>query len=227
MNKKIQIISATKTSLKETVKDKKELLLIAQSIDYIDATFHIKHDNSESLAKVYNKYITNEFKNDILVFCHDDAIIEDALLNKKLNDATEQFDIVGLAGIKAPITLKSPALWHLMGNPSQYSGAVAHFDKDGSRRFMTSFGPMPERVVLLDGVFLAINTERILEKGLQFDENNPAKFHFYDLNFSLDANKLGLKLGTWPIWCTHRSHGLENPTEEWKTGESYFLQKYS
>jgi len=139
----------------------------------------------------------------------------------------EQYDIVGLAGIKAPITIKEPCLWHLMGPSSQYTGAVAHFDKNETQRFMTSFGKTPERVILLDGVFLAINTEKILEKGLRFDEKNPANFHFYDLNFSLDANNLKLKLGTYPIWITHKSHGLEQVTEDWINGQKYFLQKYN
>lgn len=185
-------------------------------------------NNSESLASVYNEQIIDSFnKKRILVFVHDDVIIEDLYLHEKLNEAMERFDIVGLAGIKAPITIKSPALWHLLGHPSQYSGSVAHFDKDGIKRFMTTYGPSPERVVLLDGLFIAINTERILEKGLLFDENNPAKFHYYDLNFCLQANKLGLKLGTWPIWVTHKSHGLEQPTEDWKKGQDYFLNKWN
>jgi hypothetical protein len=114
-----------------------------------------------------------------------------------------------------------------MGPPQQYSGAVAHFAKgENNSRYMTSFGPTPKRCILLDGTFLAINTAKILKAGLRFDEQNPAKFHFYDLNFSLDANKLGLKLGTWPIWATHASHGLEQPTPDWRAGESYFLTKY-
>ena len=224
----IKIISATRS--------KKEYTLLSDYWMYncIDdclggITLNIIENNTESLASIYNKQIANPSNRDsILVFVHDDCVLEDIMLYSKLMMATEKFDIVGLAGIKAPITIKSPALWHLMGHPSQYSGAVAHFDKDSTnKRFMTSFGKTPERCILLDGVFLAINTKRILEKGLRFDEKSPAKFHYYDLNFCLDANKLGLKCGTWPIWVTHKSHGLEQPTQEWKDGERYFLTKYN
>jgi len=187
---------------------------------------HLINNNTLSLAKVYNQFIIPENKDYYLIFAHDDLIIEDALLVDKINEAMKTYDVIGLAGIKAPIAIKPPCLWHLMGNKNQYSGAVAHFDKNSEKRFMTSFGITPERVILLDGVFLAINTKRILESGLRFDENNPANFHFYDLNFCLDANNLGLKLGTYPIYCTHKSHGLEKPTNDWINGQNYFLSKY-
>jgi hypothetical protein len=223
----IKIISASQYS-----KDHLPQPLLQQSCgvfyDRIPAfTSNIIYSNTESLAKVYNHYLTEEYKNSILIFCHDDLIIEDLFLQKKLNAAMELFDIVGLAGIQAPIQIKHPCLWHLMGSREQYSGAVAHFETNSDvNRFMTSFGPTPKRCVLLDGVFLAINTNRILEKGLRFDENNPAKFHFYDLHFCLDANKLGLKLGTYPIWATHKSHGLKNMSQDWIAGEQYFLKKF-
>lgn len=229
---RIKIISASQHSKDHLPKP---LIQQNQGIDYGGAFYkqlpsfkmEVVYSNTESLAKVYNRSLISENKDTILIFCHDDLLIEDLFLYKKLNAAMELFDIVGLAGIQAPIQIKHPCLWHLMGPREQYSGAVAHFDKDSDvNRCMTTFGPSPKRCVLLDGVFLAINTNRILEKGLRFDENNPAKFHFYDLNFCLDANKLGLKLGTYPIWATHKSHGLENMSQDWLNGEQYFLNKY-
>jgi hypothetical protein len=193
-----------------------------------DVEFHFEYNNSLPLAQVYNKHIIEENADKILVFCHDDIVIEDLFLTDKLNEGLEQFDILGLAGNTGPVNIQEPCLWHLMGHG--HSGAVGHFSGDSkqpSKRFMTSFGPMPERVVLLDGVFLAINTAKVLESGLKFDENNPSGFHFYDLNFSLDANALQLKLGTWPIWITHQSHGLSEVSSDWEAGQKYFMEKYS
>jgi len=224
--KTVKIISATsKSQIEDT--------LLFKCMDmYSDLTslfinFKFILNNTKALAEVYNTEINDpENKDNILLFVHDDCIIEDLFLYRKLNKAMEQFDVVGLAGIKAPIQIKQPCLWHLMGPATQYSGAVAHFDKGSDeKRFMTSFGKTPERVILLDGLFLAINTKKVMEKGLLFDENNPAKFHFYDLNFSLDANKLGLKCGTYPIWVTHASHGLEQVTQDWIDGQTYFIAK--
>jgi len=206
-------------------------LLIANSVKqfrdscpYERIEFHFEFENKLPLAKVYNKHITEENADKILVFCHDDIIIEDLFLVKKLNEAIGNFDIVGLAGNIGPINIQEPCLWHLMG--PNHTGAVAHFTDGRNTRFMTSFGPTPNRSILLDGVFLAIDTEKILKSGLKFDEMNPAAFHFYDLNFSLDANALKLKLGTWPIWITHQSHGLSERSSDWEAGQNYFMKKY-
>jgi len=219
--KNIQIISASQTN-------KYSLLMESWDQDsFPEIQVRLNQNNTLPLAQVYNKYLTSEYENDYLIFCHDDLQIEDMFLIDKINEAMKTYDIVGLAGMKAPITIKPPCLWHLMGERQNMSGAVAHFDKTSNKRFMTTYGPTPERVIMLDGVFMAVNVKRILEKGLRFDENNPAGFHFYDIMFCLDANKLGLKCGTWPIWCTHKSHGLEKPTEDWIKGQQYFLQKYN
>lgn len=228
--KDIKIISATKDSYRFNTK-------IHNFIDYYeshdfanqpDIYGEIVTHNTRSLPEVYNRYINESNRNTILIFAHDDLLIEDLFLLKKLNEAMKSYDVVGLAGMKAPISIKEPCLWHLMGDRNNMSGAVAHFEKDSdNNRFVTNFGVTPARVILLDGCFIAINTEKILEKGLRFDENNPAKFHFYDLNFSLDANKLGLRLGTWPIFCTHSSHGLENMSEEFLKGQEYFIKKWT
>lgn len=225
--KEVKIISATQSTCTESNK-----FLLAKYLNKFmckeKITWDITYKNTEGLAKIYNKAIKDpENYNKILLFVHDDCVIEDAFLVEKLNEALEQFDIIGLAGMKAPINLKPPCLWHLMGDRTNGSGSVGHFDKEGVTRWMTTFGPAPQRVILLDGVFIAINTKKIFDKQLFFDEQNPAKFHFYDLNLSLDANKRGLKLSTWPIWVTHRSHGLEKPTEDWLKGQDYFLQKYT
>jgi GT2 family glycosyltransferase len=221
--KEIEVISATKheavgggNCLMEKYQNKKQ------------CSVYIEYYNTDALAKVYNRFICEENRDKIIVFCHDDCIIEDLFLKEKLNQAMQTYDIVGLAGIKDPITIKKPALWHLMGDRSQYSGAVAHFTgTDDNERFMTPFGTTPSRVIMLDGVFLAVNVEKCLETGVKFDESNPARFHYYDIDFCLNANKAGLKLTTYPIFCSHRSHGLTKPDEEFYKGQKWFINKWT
>jgi GT2 family glycosyltransferase len=215
-------IATAKSNIKDT------LIYKFVEKEFDKCNFRWVNANTQPLSELYNKEIQlSSNKNKILVFLHDDCIPEDLFIYKKLNEAMQQFDIVGLAGIQAPITIKPPLLWHLMGPANQYSGAVAHFNTDdNNQRFMTAFGVTPKRCIIVDGVFLAINVEKILEKGVKFDEKCPAKFHFYDINFCLDANKAGLKIGTYPIWITHKSHGLSKPNEDWFKGQDYCLQKY-
>jgi hypothetical protein len=71
---------------------------------------------------------------------------------------------------------------------------------------------------------MAIN-KKVFEK-VRFDETNPAKFHFYDLSYSLEAHNNGFKVGVGNIPLIHKSPGLREFTDEWKAGEKWFLDKY-
>lgn len=193
---------------------------------------HIKHNNKEPLSKFYN-YVIDSTRSDYLIFCHDDVSIDDHNYLHKIVEAIgpeSQYSICGVAGMtKARIVEKN--LWHLMslsGKPFDgASGAVAHYTgKDDVECFMTNFGTTPARVTLLDGVFIAVNVKEIREAGLRFDEECPSKWNFYDLLFCLEANKLGLKMTTWPIWITHKSHGLTSfEAEDWTKGNEYLINE--
>ena len=191
--------------------------------------------NQDSLSICYNNIISNhksETVDDILVLAHSDLSIEDSCISNKLYNALidGEYDIAGIAGTTECV-IKDHNLWHIMNNkkPQErhkvWSGAVGHYLNDGSV-MMTSFGPTPRRVILIDGVFIAFNYEKIKKSGLKFSESCPSKFHFYDINFCLDANKLGLKITTLPIWCVHKSHGLSDLNNtDWVKGNKYLKER--
>jgi len=188
-----------------------------------------------SLSLLYNKAIDSCVEGtdswfDYIIFRHDDLYIEDnnivGKIDKALNDDSP-YSICGVAGNrKCRIIDKN--LWHLMGDNNSMSGAVAHTIGDNNiERFVTNFGVTPKRCILIDGCFFAINTRDIKKAGVRFDENNPSKFHFYDLNFCLDAHKAGLQITTYPIWVVHKSHGLSYVNNvEWSKGNEYFKNKW-
>lgn len=197
-------------------------------------------NNEESLAKRYNKIIDEAVEDnvDCLILVHDDVILEEDPI-PKLERLFDDYDLVGVAGA-SKVELKSPALWHLMGGGLLWGylhGCVQHIvEKEVGRmgyggveyettKPPTYFGPYPHRVVMIDGVFMALN-RKMLESGVRFDEDCPSKFHFYDLNYSLSAHLAGLKVGVGDILITHESPGLREYTDEWRTGEQYFLNKY-
>jgi hypothetical protein len=101
-------------------------------------------------------------------------------------------------------------------------GAVAHGNAD--KKYMTSFGSYPQRVVMIDGVFMAFNRKAI--EKVRFDEDCPSKFHFYDLCMIASILEKGLKIGVGDVMITHESPGLREFTEDWKAGESYYIQTY-
>ena len=197
-------------------------------VSYCSLDFYIVPNNTEGLSKVYNQFIKDEYKNKICVFCHDDLIIHSIDLVEQLNKAIEQFDIVGLAG-SSDFKLGDTA-WHMHNgqwrDKSLLSGSVGH-NIDG--KFINSvFGEVPKRVIVLDGLFIAVNMDRILEAGLKFDET--FDYNFYDLSFGLDGNNKKLKLGTWNIPVTHFSggggvNGYGSP--KWQEGAKKFIEKYT
>ena len=101
-------------------------------------------------------------------------------------------------------------------------GAVAHGNEN--KKHMTSFGTYPKRVVLIDGVFMAI--KRKVFSKIRFDEKCPVKWHFYDLDYSMQCHKAGFKVGVGDILVTHNSPGLTSVTEEFNKGQEWFLNKW-
>ena len=185
-----------------------------------------KQNNKDSLQKVYNKAIDFAIQENIqnLVLVHDDVILEN-FTEDKLNELFKKYDVVGCAGSKI-VNLKPPALWHLMGGgfgSSNLHGAVAHLDNKGKKR-MTPFGSYPNRVVIIDGVFMAIK-RKVFQK-IKFDESCPSKWHFYDLDYSMQCHKEGFKVGVGDIIVTHNSPGLESFSEEFNKGQEWFLNKW-
>lgn len=186
----------------------------------------IVEKNSKSLSEVYNAAIDAalEAGSDCLILVHDDVTLEhDPIL--KLKTLFENFDLVGLAGA-TQVAISAPALWHLMAGGFQggnLRGCVAHSSPNG--KHMTSFGQYPARVMMVDGVFMALS-KKVLESGIRFDENNPSKFHGYDLNFSLDCHNAGLRVGVGDIYITHESPGLREFTPDFMAHQGYFLDKY-
>lgn len=209
------IIAATKGSRKDT--------LLYKSNKGEDIFF--KEYNKESLQKVYNKAIDFAIKENLeyIVLVHDDVILENFSI-KKLEENFKTYDLFGVAGT-SEVKLQAPALWHLMGggiHSNNLHGAVAHLHNN--KKSMTSFGSYPSRVLMIDGVFMAIS--RKVFKKIRFDENCPAKFHMYDLDYSLSAHKAGFKVGVSDIYITHASPGLREFTEEFNKGSDWFLKKH-
>lgn len=187
----------------------------------LDNFIHAKFNNRQGLPKVYNEFLDLAIREkfEYVMFIHDDVHLEHDP-RPKLEKLFQEYDIVGVAGC-SKAEIKSPALWHLMGQ-GHLHGAVAH--KHGDKKYMTSFGSYPQRLVMIDGVFMAFNRKAI--ETVRFDEDCPSGFHFYDLLISKICVDKGLKIGVGDIMITHESPGLREFSEDWLAGESYYLSKY-
>lgn len=192
-----------------------------------DISLVINANNSTGLPAAYNKQLRYEnlIRHDIVLFVHDDVFIDDLKLKGKLYVAMNslKYDIVGLAGAKT-LKINEPCLWHLMSDRSSWSGAVSHPTGD-KQLAVTSFGPWPDRCLVLDGLFLAVNLAKALEVGWKFNEK--FMYHHYDIAGCLDANKLKLKMGTYPINVTHSSPGLKSLEDKnFQQSQKTFIKAY-
>ena len=185
---------------------------------------HYEENNTKSLQKCYNSFLEDARRNsiDIALFVHDDVHINTRDLYNLVSDAAEDYQVFGLAGADS-CKIDKPALWHLMSKKQCQLGCVAHGRK--SHYTYTSFGPVNKRALLIDGVFIGININN-LPDNVKFDESYPSKFHYYDLDFCLECNKNGVKIGVVDIPIIHCSPGLTNPDEEFYKGQEYFIKKW-
>jgi hypothetical protein len=224
--KKIKIVSCTqKKDYKDTDLYKSiQKLQTAIGIQYDDVNFYT--ENKEGLSKRYNQYLKeNDNNNSIIVFIHDDVILEDAMMVTKLCHYHDKYDIIGVAG-GINMQIKQPALWHIMcgGFGPNLRGFAGHAIDNSDQCFVTNFGPTPARVNVIDGLFMSVNVDTIKSKNWQFNENY--SFHHYDIASCLDANTKRLKIGVVPIWVTHRSHGLREYDSVFIESQKTFLEEY-
>ena len=220
--KNIKFVIATKDSKKDFL-SKKPFGLFLEKTSLINSSFIIEN-NKEGLPKLYNKFLTEDYKNNYVIFVHDDVLIDDLFAIEKIQMAFEKYDIIGLAGAKTCNLNSEMCAWHIMSKPDSYVGEVAHYSKD-RRVWTTVFGPSDDRALVLDGLFIGVNVEKALEKQLKWDEN--FEFHHYDISFCLRANNLKIKAGVFPLRAVHYGLGDSMLTDDWTKSNQLFKSLYA
>ena len=181
------------------------------------------------LSEAYNGFLKSAGDDDFLIFIHDDVFIHDWFLLERLAEAFAHFDVVGVAGNRAPDLAQpswalkfnadlSPAGWQ---DRTNLSGSVGHGDPTAPP--VSRYGSAPVACGALDGLFLAVNVRRLREAKVQFDAR--FRFNCYDLDFCRTATNAGLRVGTWPIALTHASVG-NFANQAWKEEAATYLKKW-
>lgn len=185
----------------------------------------VVYENKKGLSEVYNRFITSDYRNRRVVFIHDDLILDDQFILEKLDNAHESWNVVGIAGAQY-FRFQKPAMWHLMADledgTNHLVGFVAHRLADN--KVITNFyGMGNKRVSLIDGLFMSVDVDKVLDKNVKFDENY--NFHFYDLTFCVRCLLSGVSIGIGdPIFVTHLSTG--QPDQNFYILQERFMQEY-
>ncbi len=177
-------------------------------------------NKGESLTKFYNKALA-ETKNDIVVFVHDDIIVETKQIANRIVRMFEnnpEYGIIGVAGTKY---LSNTGRW--WDERKSMYGRVAHTHE--GKTWLSEYSPDQDRrleeTIIVDGVFFAVHKNRIKQN---FDESVEG-FHFYDVDFSFRNHLEGVKVGvTTEIRINHMSIGMTN--EQWESNRLQFSEKY-
>lgn len=231
--KKVRIVTATEKNEVEF----RHFSLLGQSLGLfprqVDLEVSVFTNNTgarrKGLGVLYNTFLHPKYENEIILFVHDDVYLHDWHLVRRLNDAIEQFDVIGLAGNTTP-DLDEPS-WVLAWNREKYpqgcqpreylTGVVGHIVHGKTQ--ISDYGPTPQECLLMDGLFLAVNARKAIEASIQFDTQ--FEYHFYDLDFCRQCVFGGLKLGTWPIAVTHGSGGAYG-SEGWISARDKYFMKW-
>jgi len=177
-------------------------------------------NNGESLTKSYNKGL-KQAKNNIVVFCHDDLNIETKQWGNKLIKQFEknpEYGVIGVAGTKY---MASSGQW--WEDKRKMYGRVKHTHEGKSwlSAYSDDLGLGLEEVVIVDGVFFAVDKTRL---KTNFNESVEG-FHFYDVTFCFENYLKGVKIGVSTIVrVNHKSIGMTN--ESWDKNRIIFAETF-
>jgi hypothetical protein len=223
--KKLHIVSCTKVKTQEEFEKRplsKSLKKLNTLYSSEQLTSTIIYDNKQGLSAPYNKFLSNKYRDCIVVFCHDDLILDTIFLYEHLNKSP--YTVTGLAGAnKFKNDGNIIPAWHLMTEQESYVGEVKHIKNNNI--FTTVFGPTLGNAKVVDGLFIAVDVEKILQTKARFNENY--NFHHYDIAFCLECLKEKVSIGVMPINVIHYGLGDSMLTQDWERNAKVFLKEYS
>lgn len=180
----------------------------------------IENEGKYSLPEAYNM-ILEQATNDIVVLCHDDIYFDSKNWGSKLLNHFKRNSDYGILGLAGSTQLPSSAKW--WEDFSKMKGIVnhEHGGKKWESKYSASLGNQIDDVVLVDGLFIVLNTKNIKQK---FNEEIKG-FHFYDVDFSFRNFIEDVKIGViYDVRVTHKSIGETN--EQWEQNRIVFAEKH-
>lgn len=179
-----------------------------------------ENDGEKSLTQIYNIGL-QESINNIVVFMHDDLILETPNMTPKLIKMFENHSEYGVIGIAGTDKLTSGMWWQNRDNMFGIVGHIHQGKRHVNKYSKGVFNDVLKDVVVVDGLFFIVNKNQI-KKGFNEDFEG---FHFYDISFCVENYLEGVKIGlTTKFGVTHKSIGEVN--KKWEKNKLFFEALY-
>jgi len=174
-----------------------------------------ENNGEYSLTQVYNM-VLEKSSNDIVVLCHDDLYFDSNNWGQKVLNHFKRNPDYGILGVAGATKLPKSGMW--WEDRSKMKGIVNH--ESGGKKWESKYSPSKgnevDEVVLVDGLFIAVDKTKIQEK---FDES-VVGFHFYDVDFCYTNFQKEVSIGVvYDIRITHKSIGQTN--EQWELNRKF------
>ena len=179
-----------------------------------------ENDGVNSLTEIYNMGL-NDAKNDIVVFMHDDLILETPNMTPKIVKLFEKHQDYGIIGVAGTDKLLSGVWWQSRENMFGVVGHIHEGKRHVNKYSKSVYNDKLKDVVVVDGLFFMVHKQRIKKRFNQEFQD----FHFYDISFCVDNFMEGVKIGvTTKIELTHMSIGMTN--KKWEKNKLFFEALY-
>lgn len=183
----------------------------------------VENQEGKALARVWNEN-AEKARGEILLFLHDDLFPLTPNWGKKLEALFAQPEppvLAGLAGTRY-LAAENPG-WATAGRP-YLLGRMLSLSPEGVpvAQFYSDPGE-PRDAVAVDGCFMA-TSRAAFQSGPGFDGETFSAFHFYDMDFCMQARQRGRVVVCRDILAFHRSGGAFD--EKWRYWREVFQKKW-
>lgn len=176
--------------------------------------------HQSNLDKLNKQYELHD--NDIIILCHDDIQIletHESFKSSILPCLGENIGFLGVAGATR-FDQSLQGVWWNARHTQESRGFV--FQGANRRTAVPNWFGNFGQVIVLDGLFLAIQYKKLKEIGLTQPSYLDSGWDFYDIHLTLESHYKGYNNFAVPILIMHESPGVMRP--EWNLSREKFLK---
>jgi len=182
--------------------------------------------NEKSIFEAYesNFKALNAEDDDIIIFCHDDIdiIMSPEEFKEELVRAANVKN-AGFIGVAGAAKLSKQCVWW---QPENKLRGFCFHGPSRAEMYPTYYGRLSARVLVLDGVFLAVKAKVLKAISMRKPAQFKGEWDFYDLELTLRAYEAGYDNWVAPILLRHESEGVLVGRDSWHQNRLVFSNSH-